>query len=180
MMEQLNIFDYVPTKINPGDWVKESDCGEELTFDEMANMVGQTIIISKFTSSLKAYKAVRIERIVLPAGNSSERILVYYDGVKQRGMISERWFDKNSCFPEFAWRLKTMNRQYPIILGMTPPNKQGIGIKSKLGSGYDLYILDEDMTHQYAQLHFCNIEAVDRMIDLLQRMKELWEREEET
>lgn len=69
------------------------------------------------------------------------------------------------------------NNQYPIILGMTPPNKQGIGIKSKLGSGYDLYILDEDMTHQYAQLHFCNKEAVDRMIDLLQRMKELWEKE---
>ena len=55
--------------------------------------------------------------------------------------------------------------------------KQGIGIKSKLGSGYDLYILDEDMTHQYAQLHFCNIEAIDRMIELLQRMKELWEME---
>ena len=36
------------------------------------------------------------------------------------------------------------------------------------------------MTHQYAQLHFCNIEAVDRMIDLLQKMKELWEREENT
>ena len=70
------------------------------------------------------------------------------------------------------------NNQYPIILGMTPPNKQGIGIKSKLGSGYDLYILDDDMAHQYAQLHFCNKEAVDGMIDLLQRMKELWEREE--
>lgn len=52
---------------------------------------------------------------------------------------------------------------------MTPPNKQGIGIKSKLGSGYDLYILDENMTHQYAQLHFCNKEAIDRVIDLLQR-----------
>lgn len=70
------------------------------------------------------------------------------------------------------------NNQYPIILGMTPPNKQGIGIKSKLGSGYDLYILDEDMTHQYAQLRFCNKEAVDRMIALLQRMKEIWEKEE--
>ena len=67
------------------------------------------------------------------------------------------------------------NNQYPIILGMTPPNKQGIGIKSKLGLGYDLYILDEDMKHQYAQLHFCNKEAIDRMIELLQRMKELWE-----
>ena len=68
------------------------------------------------------------------------------------------------------------NNQYPIILGMTPPNKQGICIKSKLGSGYDLYILESDMSAQYAQLHFCNKEAVDRMIDLLQRMKELWER----
>ena len=72
----------------------------------------------------------------------------------------------------------TRNNQYPIILGMTPPNKQGIGIKSKLGSGYDLYILDDDMTHQYAQLHFCNIEAVDRMIELLRRMKELRKRED--
>ena len=42
------------------------------------------------------------------------------------------------------------NNQYPIILGMTPPNKQGIGIKSKLGSGYDLYILEPDMSAQYA------------------------------
>lgn len=68
------------------------------------------------------------------------------------------------------------NNQYPIILGMKPPNKQGVGIKSKLGSGYDLYILESDMSKQYAQLHFCNKEAIDRMIELLQRMKELWER----
>lgn len=60
---------------------------------------------------------------------------------------------------------------------MTPPNKKGIGIKSKLGSGYDPYILESDMSAQYAQLHFCNREAVDRMIELLQRMKELWERD---
>lgn len=71
------------------------------------------------------------------------------------------------------------NNQYPIIIGANCP-KQGIGIKSKLGSGYDLYILDEDMTHQYAQLHFCNIEAIEGMIELLQRMKELWERGERT
>ena len=70
------------------------------------------------------------------------------------------------------------NRDYPIILGMAPPNKQGIGIKSKLGSGYDLYILESDMSAQYAQLHFCNKEAIDRMIELLQSMKELWEKEE--
>ena len=44
------------------------------------------------------------------------------------------------------------NNQYPIILGMTPPNKQGIGIKSKLGSGYGLYILDEDLTDTHRQV----------------------------
>lgn len=71
------------------------------------------------------------------------------------------------------------DRQYPIMLGMNPPTKQGIGIKSKYGAGYDLYILESDMSAQYAQLHFCNKEAVDRMIELLQRMKELWEREED-
>ena len=70
------------------------------------------------------------------------------------------------------------NNQYPIMLGTTPPNKQGIGIKSKLGSGYDLYILESDMSAQYAQLHFCNKEAIDDMIRLLQRTKEIWEKEE--
>ena len=70
------------------------------------------------------------------------------------------------------------NNQYPIILGMKPPNKQGIGIKSKLGSGYDLYILESDMSKQYAWIHFCNKESIDGMIGLLQRMKELWEKEE--
>ena len=69
------------------------------------------------------------------------------------------------------------NNQYPIILGMKPPNKQGIGIKSKLGSGYDLYILESDMSAQYAWIHFCNKEAIERMIDLLQRMKELCEKD---
>ena len=67
------------------------------------------------------------------------------------------------------------NNQYPIILGMNPLNKQGIGIKSKLGSGYDLYILEPDLSVQYAWIHFCNVEAIDDMIRLLQRMKELWE-----
>ena len=72
----------------------------------------------------------------------------------------------------------TRNNQYPIILGMNPPNKQGIGIKSKLGSGYDLYILESDMSKQYAQLHFCNKEAIDRMIELLEKVKELREKAE--
>ena len=69
------------------------------------------------------------------------------------------------------------NNQYPIMIGANCP-KQGIGIKSKLGSGYDLYILEPDMSAQYAWIHFCNVEAIDDMIRLLQRTKEIWEKEE--
>lgn len=72
------------------------------------------------------------------------------------------------------------DRNYPIMLGMNPKNKQGIGIKSKLGSGYDVYIMQDDLSKQYAWIHFCNMEAIDDMIRLLQRTKELWEREGDT
>ncbi len=69
------------------------------------------------------------------------------------------------------------DRDYPIMLGMSPKNKQGVGIKSKLGSGYDVYILQDDLSVQYAWIHFSNVEALDDMIQLLQRTKELWEKE---
>ena len=44
------------------------------------------------------------------------------------------------------------NNQYPIMIGSSCP-KQGIGIKSKLGSGYDLYILDEDLADTHRQVY---------------------------
>ena len=69
------------------------------------------------------------------------------------------------------------NNQYPIIIGANCP-KQGIGIKSKLGSGYDLYILDNDLSHQYAVLHFASKKGIDSMIKLLEDLKKLWDMEE--
>ena len=69
------------------------------------------------------------------------------------------------------------NNQYPIIIGANCP-KQGIGIKSKLGSGYDLYILDNDLSHQYAVLHFASKKGIDSMIRLLEDLKKLWDMEE--
>ena len=68
------------------------------------------------------------------------------------------------------------NNQYPIMIGTNCP-KQGIGIKSKLGSGYDVYIMQDDLSVQYAWIHFCNVEAIEDMIRLLQRTKELWEKD---
>lgn len=69
-------------------------------------------------------------------------------------------------------------RDYPIIIGGGEP-KQGIGIKSKLTQGnYDVFILDADMKHQYAQLHFCNKKGLENFISLLEATKKLWESEE--
>lgn len=70
------------------------------------------------------------------------------------------------------------DRQYPIMLGMNPPTKQGIGIKSKYGAGYDLYILDNDLSRQYAVLHFASKKGIDSMIKLLEDLKKLWDKEE--
>lgn len=70
------------------------------------------------------------------------------------------------------------NRQYPIMLGMNPPTKQGIGIKSKYGAGYDLYILDNDLSRQYAVLHFASEKGIDSMIRLLEDLKKIWDMEE--
>lgn len=67
----------------------------------------------------------------------------------------------------------------PVVIGPGRLSKQGIGIKSKLGSGYDIYILDNDMKKQFSWLHFCSPENIEHFIGLLQDTRTLWEREEE-
>lgn len=88
------------------------------------------------------------------------------------------------------------NRNYPIILGTKRnglPTKVGIGIKSKLGSGYDFMILGLNDEHPdvntctkkelgnaldgrlYATLHFSTLESLDATIRCLQDTKKLWE-----
>lgn len=88
------------------------------------------------------------------------------------------------------------DRNYPIILGTKRnrlPTKVGIGIKSKLGSGYDFMILGLNGDHPdvntctkkelgnaldgrlYATLHFSTLESLDATIRCLQDTKKLWE-----
>ena len=89
------------------------------------------------------------------------------------------------------------DKNYPIILGNKPngtPTKVILGIKSQMGSGMDVMILglkdgsnlvddcDEQLMQSldgrlYTTLHFCDIDALDKMIDVLQKTKELWEKE---
>lgn len=89
------------------------------------------------------------------------------------------------------------NKNYPIILGNKPdgiPTKVIVGIKSQMGSGMDVMILglkdgsnlidgcDKQLIQcldgrLYTTLHFCDIEALDKMINVFQKTKELWEKE---
>lgn len=86
---QYTLFDPIlgDADLAPGAWVTEH--GPELTFDEIASRAGQIIIMDKSTESHAWYKAVLVERI---AETLEGRRLIYYDGHKQRGLVSEFWF----------------------------------------------------------------------------------------
>lgn len=89
----------------PGTWVEEDMLGDELTFDEITNMVGELIILDKSTDSQSCYKAVKVEEVFI--SSDENRCFRYFDGAKQRGTVSEVWFEKNRRKPERAWRIKT-------------------------------------------------------------------------
>ena len=68
------------------------------------------------------------------------------------------------------------NRQYPVNIGGGLP-KQGIGIRSRNRNGYDVYIMDRDMSHQYIQLHFCTLDGLVQLIRFLGDIRKLWVKE---
>ena len=88
------------------------------------------------------------------------------------------------------------DRNYPVILGLKrngKPTKAGLGIRTKNVASYDVVIMGlkenqpdinnctkEELTEAldgriYTTLRFCNIEALDTMIKLLQDTKKMWE-----
>ena len=104
---QLSLIDLLAPTTNefkPGDWIEAENVGEQLTFDEITRMVGQLMVMDKSTESRAWYKVVMVERIVM-VENNTQRRLVYYDGVKQRGMVNEMYFDETVRFPARAYRL---------------------------------------------------------------------------
>ena len=105
--EQLNIFSFLQEQCKtfaPGDWVEKDVLGKQLTFDEIMKEIGNLIILERSTESHEWYKVVRVEKIVL-VDEGKQRRLVYYDGVRQRGMINEMYFNENRRFPERAYRI---------------------------------------------------------------------------
>lgn len=103
---QISIMDLLAPTANefkPGDWIEKENVGKQLTFDQITQMVNQLIVMNKSTASHEWYKVVMVERIVM---DNTQRRLVYYDGVKQRGMVNEMYFDETMRFPARAYRLK--------------------------------------------------------------------------
>lgn len=89
----------------PGDWIEVENVGEQLTFDEITQMIDQLIVMDMSTESHEWYKVVMVERIVM-VENNTQRRLVYYDGTKQRGLVNEIYFDETMLFSARAYRLK--------------------------------------------------------------------------
>ena len=105
---QLSLMDLLaPAKevFKPGDWIEVENVGEQITFDEITQMIDQLIVMDMSTESHEWYKVVMVERIVM-VENNTQRRLVYYDGAKQRGLVNEMYFDETMLFPARAYRLK--------------------------------------------------------------------------
>ncbi len=92
-------------QVKPGDWIEKENVGEQLTFDEITQLIDRLIVMDRSTVSHAWYKVVRVEKIVM-VENNTQRRLVYYDGVKKLGMVNEMCFDKTIRFPARAYRLK--------------------------------------------------------------------------
>lgn len=104
---QYSLFDDpAATTYNPGDWIDKP--GQELTFDQACQMVGQLIVSDYSTESQKAYKVVLLEDVIECRGN---RRLILYDGKPQRGLEDEHYFKSGKVpycggrFPYRAYRL---------------------------------------------------------------------------
>lgn len=105
---QLSLMDLLaPTakEFKPGDWIEKANVGDQLTFDEITQMIDQLIVMDKSTASHAWYKVVMVEKIVMVENNTVRR-LVYYDGGKKRGLVNEYYFDETMQFPARAYRLK--------------------------------------------------------------------------
>lgn len=95
MNGQLSIFDYInpKTTFKPGQYVNEQFLGNKLTFNEIEKRVQQLIIIDQSSESHAWYKVVLVEKII---DNEGGRRLVYYDGSRQRGLVNDYFFNKDS------------------------------------------------------------------------------------
>lgn len=104
MYEQMDIFSLLPVQFKPGDWIEEKYVGKELTFDEITKRIGNLIVMDYSTESHRGYKVVMVEKITIVEG--SQRRLIFYDGCRQRGLVNEIYFSKESKSRSRAYEIK--------------------------------------------------------------------------
>lgn len=69
----MDLFAPVANEFKPGDWIEKENVGEQLTFDQITQMVNQLIVMDMSTESHEWYKVVMVERIVI---DNTQRRLV--------------------------------------------------------------------------------------------------------
>lgn len=105
---QLSLMDLLaPTadEFKPGDLIEAENVGEQLTFDQITQMVNQLIVMDMSTESHEWYKVVMVEKIVMVENNTVRR-LVYYDGTRARGLVNETFFNELEYIRARAYKLK--------------------------------------------------------------------------
>jgi len=94
-MYQMSIFDFLPQseqEFKIGDYIKEDYLGKMLSFDEIEVNIGKLIVMDMSTVSRNWYKVVLVEKIITYDG---QRILIYFDGSKDRCIVNERYFKED-------------------------------------------------------------------------------------
>lgn len=132
VMDRLSEYKGIPAI---GSWVEKDMLGDELTFDDITNMVGELIVMDMSTESHEWYKVERVEAII--DGSDGKRHLKTYDGSKQRGTVNEIFFDKDCHNPQRAWRLKSN----------TPSALPSLSQTNTAVAAFDYSVLDNNTAH---------------------------------
>lgn len=102
----------VKPKFKEGMWVDNYYCGEELTIDDLEEMIGELVIVDYSTYAHPWHKVVRVVEVA-PDGNLKR--LVYNDGTKSHGSISSSFLG-DEVIPAYSkvyvWRLNRKGGKY--------------------------------------------------------------------
>lgn len=100
MKGQISIWEHLSrTALKPGDYVEFP--GREISFDEIAERIGELIVYDQSTENHSWYKVVLVETVFFNE-DAGERRLIYYDGERQRGLVNESYFNHSRSYSRCA------------------------------------------------------------------------------
>lgn len=108
---QMEITDFIkapkqkPKKeIKPGAWLNEEDVGHELRFNDLQRHIGGLVAYEATTVSKRWFKAIRVDRI--KKTTMGDRVMIFCDGSRMRGTVSEIRFDQRERYPVRVFEIK--------------------------------------------------------------------------